>query len=95
MSGVQSDETQKNGTQYCVLQTHLPFTSLPAVALSVYSRSGSSCAQHEHQSLHMYKECRLAVRLVLVVVGAVVAMHGCLIFTLVFFTYKSGLLYTL
>ena len=71
MSGVQSDETQKNGTQYCVLQTHLPFTSLPAVALSVYSRSGSSCAQHEHQSLHMYKECMLAVRLVLVVVGAV------------------------
>lgn len=45
MSDIQLDETQKNGTQYCVLQTQLPFTSLRAVALSVYSRSGSSCAQ--------------------------------------------------
>ncbi len=96
MSGVQLHVTQKNDTQCHVLQTQLPFTSLPVITLPVFS----SLALLGHRINVRVCVCTKGVRLLLDlclslwVLSAVVAIHGCLTFTSIFFTHKSGLLCT-
>ena len=95
MSDIQLDETQKNGTQYCVLQTQLPFTSLLlhsqytlGLALLVHSVNIKVCIYTKSVCL------LLDLCLSLWVLSPVAATHSGLTFTSVPFTHTSWLLCT-